>query len=167
MRSCVREHSLNSQNKQTALQHKRLYCLHFNLVHSYGCTGKHVPVRLCAAPLHHCHQKSTLAFVCHVANNICQTWQWNWEGASPSHGPVRLNVWQYLTHTWVWLEQPSLLLQLVPFPQSQPVKILHGHAEHLDELFWGQVALRRQRHKNCVILSFLHLEFLHIYSATI
>lgn len=44
------------------------------------------------------------------------------------------------------LKQPGLFLQLVSFPQSQSVEVLHRHAEHLDELLWRQVTLWKKRH---------------------
>lgn len=44
------------------------------------------------------------------------------------------------------LKEPGLFLQLVSFPQSQPVKVLHRHTEHLDKLLWRQVALWKKRH---------------------
>lgn len=41
------------------------------------------------------------------------------------------------------LKQSRLFFQFISLPQSQPVKLFHGHTEHLDKLFWGQVALEK------------------------
>lgn len=39
------------------------------------------------------------------------------------------------------LEQPGLLLEFIPFPEGEPLKLRDGHAKDLVELFLGQVAL--------------------------
>lgn len=41
------------------------------------------------------------------------------------------------------LKQSRLFFQFISLPQSQPVKLFHGHTEHLDKLLWGQVALEK------------------------
>lgn len=63
----------------------------------------------------------------------------------------------------VLLKQSGLFLELISLPQSQPVKILHCHTKHLDELLWGQVTLRTQgKRQNMVITSYLSLFQLNV-----
>lgn len=72
---------------------------------------------------------------------------------SYSRWGLSLYLWQYSTDVHMLLEQSGLLLELVSLPQSQPVKILHGHAKHLGELLWGEVTLRTQGQRDDTQLS--------------
>lgn len=43
-------------------------------------------------------------------------------------------------------EETELLLEVVPLPQRQPVKLLDRHTEDAEELLLGQVPLEGQEH---------------------